>query len=137
MKKSLMMLIFLPLFLWGETITLVSLGAKPKGMDDGSYQILLNQVVFNLNDVNDVLNNVYLPVSTAVEWANSIINEINRTNTNLVVVKGKVVTPSKIQPLKIARFSQAFFKSLSNYIRFQQALDISFGGAGNTYTITF
>ncbi|MFN4215885.1 MAG: PEGA domain-containing protein [Brevinematales bacterium] len=137
MKKFVMMLLFLPLFLWGETITLVSLGAKPKGMEDGPYQILLNQVVFNLNDVNDVLNNVYLPVPLAVEWANSIINEINRTNTNLVVVKGKVVTPSKIQPLKIAPFSQAFFKSLSNYIRFQQALDIGFTVAGNTYTITF
>lgn len=137
MRKYVMMLMFLPFFFWGETITLVSMGSKPKGMDDGTYQILVNQVIYNLNDVNEVLNNVYLPVSTAVEWANAIISEINRTNTNLVIVKGKVVPPSKIQPLKIAPFSQTFFKSLSNYIRFQQALDIGLTVSGNTYTLTF
>lgn len=137
MKKYVVMLLFFPLFLWGETITLVSMGAKPRGMDDGSYQLLVNQVTYNLHDVNEILNNAYLPVSTAVEWANSIITEINRTNTNLVIVKGKVVPPKKIQPIKVAPFSGTFFKTLSNYIRFQQALDIAFSVSGTTYTITF
>ncbi|MCX7881947.1 MAG: PEGA domain-containing protein [Brevinematales bacterium] len=137
MKKYVVVLALFPFLLWGETLTLVSLGAKPKTMDEGTYQTLVNQLIFSLNDVNDILNNAYLPVNTALEWANALINEINRTNTNLVVVKGKVVPPAKIAPLKQAPFSQAFFKSLSNYIRFQQALDISFSATATTYTVTF
>jgi tetratricopeptide (TPR) repeat protein len=137
MKKFALLLMVLPFLAWSETSTLVSVGPKPKNMDDGSYQLLMSQCIYNLNDLNDILNNVYLPVPTAIDWANSVIAEINRTNTNLISVKGKIVQPTKIAPLKPAAFSPTFFKSLSNYIRFQQALDIQFSLQGTTYTVNF
>ncbi len=137
MKKLLVTLLFFPLVMWGETLTLVSMGTQPKGMDSGSYQLLVNQITYNLNDLNDILNNAYLPVTTAVEWANSIIQEINRTNTNMVVVKGKTLPPKKLQPIRVTSLSSTFFKTLSNYVRFQQALGISFTATTTVYTVRF
>ncbi|URA09770.1 PEGA domain-containing protein [Thermospira aquatica] len=137
MKKHILMLLLLPLVMWGESLTLVAIGAQPKKMDSGSYQLLVNQITYNLNDLNDVLNNVYLPVNTAVDWANSIIQEINRTNTNMTIIKNKLVPPKKLRTIRAAPFSRTFFKSLSNYVRFQQALNISIATASTGYTITF
>lgn len=56
---------------------------------------------YSLNDLSDVLPYSYLDVLSAQNWYNSIVDLINATNTNVVIVKGKPSLPKPLPKIDI------------------------------------
>jgi tetratricopeptide (TPR) repeat protein len=136
MKKALLasaMLAFLFTAAYSENLTLISFGAAPKGMDSNQLNSL---VMENLQDMGELLNNVYLRPDTVELWYNSLISNINDTNTNVQKVNGRSVQPTKLSKVSLKNLSGDVYRKISNYIRLDGSLSVSYASSTGGVSVT-
>ncbi|MCX7821205.1 MAG: PEGA domain-containing protein [Brevinematales bacterium] len=129
MKKVIFSLIMFVVFasvLSAEDITMVYFNPVAKGFPVDLLSYVSNETIANLNDMSDVLGNIFLPSSIIEQWVNLKINEINQTNTNFVLVKGKKVPPKKIPTLVIKSATPALINQINPYVKLNNIISINF-----------
>lgn len=73
-------------------------------------------VTYSLNDISDVFPYSCIDVLTAQEWYNSVVDIINATNTNVVIVKGKPSVPKPIPKIQIKSLNAPTISALTKVI---------------------
>ncbi len=109
-----------------EDITMVYFNPVAKGFPIDLFNYISNETIANLNDMSDVVGTIFLPSSIIEQWVNFKINEINETNTNFTIVKGKKVPPKKIPNLVIKSASSALINQIVPYVKLNSILSINY-----------
>lgn len=73
-------------------------------------------VTYSLNDLADVLPYSYIGSYTAQEWYNSIVDIINSTNTNVVIIKGKPSVPKPLPKIQIKSLDSKTISTITKLI---------------------
>ncbi len=129
MKKfiiTLMLIFGFSSVLVAEDISMVYFNPVAKGFPVDLLTYISNETIANLNDMSDVLGNIFLPSTVVEQWANFKINEINQTNTNFTIVKGKKVPPKKIPNIVIKSATPALISQISPYVKINNILSINY-----------
>ncbi len=127
--KIIILLILLTLFqsvIYSETSVFLSFSPIPKGISNSDGDFLNSSVMENLQDLNDLLNNIYIKSDTLEKLANTKIDEINSTNTNVTIVNKKPVNPKKLPSIVLKPFNPAALKTLNAYVRLDSILVVNY-----------
>ncbi|MFN4245629.1 MAG: PEGA domain-containing protein [Brevinematia bacterium] len=121
MKKVIILSMFLILFVaymgFANVLIVDDRGIKAKvSLLQEDLDFLSKVVLYSLNDLGDVLPYSYIDVDSAQLWVNSVIDIINSTNTNVVLVKGKPSVPKKLPSLQIKTIDAKSMSSISKIV---------------------
>jgi len=129
MKKIFFLVICISTFVFGllysEEVSLIFFTPVAKNFPPDVYNYLQQEVIANLQDLSDFSGKNFVESKVIEQWANFNINEINATNTNIQIVKGKKVLPKKIPPVSINGITPAILKNLS-IVNVTSGLNVSF-----------
>ncbi|MGC8765594.1 MAG: PEGA domain-containing protein [Brevinematia bacterium] len=129
MKKYFLSLIFLSVFCgagFGEQISMVYFSPVAKNFSLELYNYLQKETIANLQDISEVVEKDFLPAEVVVNWANFKIEEINATNTNIVVVGKKKVAPKKIPLITLKSVTPSLFSSINPYVKLDSILSVNY-----------
>ncbi len=98
-----------------------------------------SSLVYSLNDLSEVFSTYNFVTPQLLErWYNSLIDIINQTNTNVIVVGKKKVTPKKLSPISLAKINPKVLKDLANVITsFKGYITISYKVAQSGINISY
>lgn len=89
-------------------------------------------VSYSLNDLSDVLPYSYIDVLSVQNWYNSIIDIVNSTNTNVVIVKGKPAVPKPLPKIDIKVLNAQVISTITKVIpEINGVIVASYTAAGN------
>lgn len=89
-------------------------------------------VSYSLNDLSDVLPYSYIDVLSVQNWYNSIIDIVNSTNTNVVIVKGKPAVPKPLPKIDIKALNAQVISTITKVIpEINGVIVASYTAAGN------
>ncbi len=129
MKKRFLFLVILVIFsgiCFAQQISMVYFSPVPKGFSPELYTYLQREIIANLQDLSDVFEKDFLPAEVVVDWVNFKINEINATNTNVVIVRKKKVLPKKIPLVTIKTVSPRLLTKINSYLKIDSILSFNF-----------
>ncbi|MCX8028401.1 MAG: PEGA domain-containing protein [Brevinematales bacterium] len=89
-------------------------GKVPLSAEDTDFVNTLT--TYALNDLSDVLPFSYIDVRASQDWYNSIVDLINATNTNVVMVKGKPSVPKPLPKINITALNPTTISTLTRAI---------------------
>ena len=124
-------------FVFSENMTLITFGSLPKGVTaiDGSN--INKSVMENLQDLNEIINNVYIRSDILEKWINYYISNINITNTNMVKQGNKMVPSKKISPISLKTITPTLLKTVNSYVKIDYYVTVSFAAANNGSVVNF
>ncbi len=129
-------------FCFSENLTLLSIGAMPKGITASDGSQINSSILENLQDQNDLLNNIYIKNNVLEAWVNGKINSINSTNTNIIIKGKNKIIPKKIPAVSLKNISPALLKNINSYVKLDNILTVSLASAAaknapQTVTLNF
>lgn len=127
---------------FAENIILLRTSAMPRTLDAASAADISGAVLENLHDSADILNARYITVPTLEKWVNTKIETINATNTNMIVVRKRMLRPRKIRPVSLRAIAPTTLKTINRYVKLGGVLLVGFNYTGKktgpaTVNITF
>lgn len=133
-----MLTLFLPLSSFSNVLIVSETPLKGKvALSQEDIDFVNTLVTYSLNDLSDVLPYGYIDITTAQDWYNSVVDIVNATNTNVVMVKGKPSVPKPLPKLKITTLNAQALSTLTKLIPdIKGAVISSYSVAGNVLKVS-
>lgn len=134
MKKT--FLFFITFFcIWtvrleSQKLTILNEGAVPASISKSNYIKIQKALFANLNDLENIISTTFITPAKLETWVNILIDEKNAAKEaeylHAINLGKKPAIPQKILPLKILPFNTTKLKSITNYLKPDQILNITY-----------